>query len=130
MRVFPWVVLLVGACGGGEPEETCIPDLPAECGPLYEPVFDQVYTQTLDGSCALGGCHDASSAQGALSLEGQDQAWSALVEGGLVIPGDPACSELMHRLEGFHTDLMPPGAPLSASERCAIQRWIEDGAER
>lgn len=121
------VALVATGCGGDAPEACPIP-LPADCEPLYEPTFDQVYAQTLSDTCALSGCHASASAQGGLDLEGQEQAFSALVDEGRVLPGDPACSELMMRLHGVGVPVMPPGRPLSDAERCAVQRWIEQGA--
>lgn len=128
MRVISLLALV--ACGDGEAVEECIPDLPEDCQPLYEPTFDQVYTQTLEGSCALSGCHGDGASQGGLSLEGADAAHAALVDGGRVIPGEAACSALMMRLEAYRLDVMPPGAQLPDAERCAIGAWIDAGAER
>lgn len=119
------------ACGGGAPDGPACPiPLPEDCAPLYEPTFEQVYGQTLARSCALSGCHGDGSAQGGLDLDGEDRAWSALVDEGRALPGDPACSEVMLRLHGAGAPLMPPGRALPAAEICAVQRWIEQGATR
>jgi hypothetical protein len=122
-------------CSGGD-EETCV-SLPTTCTPLYEPVFPEVFARTLRPSCALGGgaCHAREGAKGGLVFDDQEEAHRRLtapVRGrAAVSPGDPGCSSLILRLV---TDdparAMPPGRHLPEAERCAILRWIRDGAPR
>lgn len=122
---------VVPACGAGAPDGASCPiPLPADCEPLYEPTFEEIHRRTLARSCALAGCHGDGTAQGGLDLEEIDAAWSDLVEGGRVLPGDPGCSELVLRLHGAGVPLMPPGRALSAQELCTVQLWIEQGASR
>lgn len=122
------LLVLVG-CKDGDVEETCMDALDASCSPLYAPTFDDVYARTIDKKCTLS-CHDSERTEGGLDMSTPELAYEALVDGGLVQPGDPECSTLMLRLEGHGLDVMPPGAKLPDTERCAIQLWIEDGAER
>ena len=54
-----------------------------------------------------------------------------LLENERVVPGDPACSQVIQRMH--HEDpalIMPPGPGLSDAEICAVQKWIEQGAAR
>jgi hypothetical protein len=47
-----------------------------------------------------------------------------------VIPGDPANSYVVHKLQGVATvgGSMPPTGMLPAAEIAAIEQWITDGA--
>ena len=126
-------VLLLFACSG--PDVGCLNPLPEDCVPQYEPTFDNVFSNTLDSSCSVGGgsCHTSQGAKGGLVLEDPDVAYQLLVGSSspLVVPGDPECSPLMWRLESADLgEVMPPGSPLSEVERCAILTWIRNGAER
>ena len=125
--------LLTAACNS---QWECV-EVDSDCTPLYEPTFDNVYEQTLQRSCAVGGgsCHEASGQQGGLAFDDPDEAYHGLlntsVEHLRVLPSDAECSLLMIRLEQEDPDdAMPPGAPLDATERCAVQQWIEAGAPR
>lgn len=111
-------------------------DLSTDCAPLYEPSYEQVFSRTLAPTCAPPGsaCHAASGAKGGLVFEDADQAYAMLLgqtDGEQrVLPGDPACSPLVIRLEADDSTVMPPGAALSAAERCSVIQWIANGAER
>jgi hypothetical protein len=128
-----WATLaLVAACSallvGCSPD--CV-EVASDCAPLYEPSFEQVFTRTLAPTCAGGGsaCHGSEGGRGGLVFAEKSASHAALVGGGLVVPGDPGCSELVARLASDDPDVqMPPGAPLSVAERCAIERWIAGGA--
>ena len=126
-------VVATGALGCGN---ECV-ELPAQCDPLYPPTYDNVFSRTLEVKCALSGgaCHSAEGAMGGLIYEDPDEAYGLLVgDGGgdrPVLPGDPACSELVRRITSRDPDVqMPPGNRLSDQERCAIIQWIANGAER
>tara|TARA_R110002096_G_scaffold143328_5_gene299417 strand:+ start:70522 stop:70845 length:324 start_codon:yes stop_codon:yes gene_type:complete len=104
-----------------------------DCQPSYEPVFERVFTQTLEQRCQGPGCHggpDLASYKGGIRVAEIEETYSMLLESGAVIPGDAACSPLVFRLEGGGRGFMPPVTPLSAGERCAIQMWIAEGAPR
>ena len=134
MRWF-WALSLLAltACPSGEPPApSCLEPLSLECSPLYPAEFDQVFSQTLLPKCGVGNgnCHDATGAKGGLVFRDQAQAYDALIGPGRVLPGDAECSLLVWALAGHGTILeMPPGAPLSAAERCAITQWVASGAE-
>ena len=129
MRVMGWVLVMV-ACGD-EPTEPACPPVIAECTPQYEPVFESVYTNTIQRSCGVGGnsCHGSAAPAGNLDLSSPSVAYDQLLMNNRVIPNDPSCSVIVQRMH--HADsslLMPPGSPLSDAEICSVQKWIEAGA--
>jgi len=79
-------------------------------------------------------CHGPSGNQGNLNLGDADTAYRALLGNSgshaRVIAGDPECSILMQRLEtNDDTKRMPRGeSKLAEGARCAVQRWIAEGA--
>jgi hypothetical protein len=116
------------ACGD---DEVCV-EVELSCAPLYEPVFEQVFTRTLQPGCAVDGnsCHSGATAQAGLQMDDIDMAYQLLVTEGRVVAGDPNCSLLVTRLQGANGGTMPPGRPLSDAERCAIETWVANGALR
>jgi hypothetical protein len=120
-----------GSCGT---DPTCIV-VSADCAPLYEPSFDNVYSRTLSQGCAASGssCHSSEGAKAGLNFSSADQSYALLLgeDDGIarVSAGDAGCSILVQRLES-NSDPMPPGQPLSEAERCAIIQWIDQGAKR
>lgn len=108
-----------------------------DCEPAYEPTFEAIVARTTSQSCVGdgNGCHASASGMGGLILDDPDSAFESLMsrsEGhALVAKGDPAHSELMVRLASRGEPYsMPPSAPISEGELCAIQKWIEAGASR
>ncbi|QDU87477.1 Planctomycete cytochrome C [Pirellulimonas nuda] len=72
-------------------------------------------------------CHGAAKSLGGLNLEGR-AAVEALIEEGLLLPGDPENSEVFARLTLAEDDKlrMPKGAPpLKAEEIDAFRKWLE-----
>lgn len=69
-------------------------------------------------------------------LADADTAYGSLLGAGggaaRVVPGDPDCSPLMQRLESTDpAKRMPLGEDnLPEGVRCAIRRWIQEGAAR
>jgi hypothetical protein len=120
-------LLALAGCSGGD----CV-ELDGDCTPAYPATFANVHQRTLVPSCAVSGasCHATAGAQGGLALENLDDAFSGLVGDGRVLANDAACSLVMQRLSATGSDQMPPGAPLSESQRCAIAKWISEGAQR
>jgi hypothetical protein len=103
----------------------------AQCTPRYQPTFANLYANTLKDSCGSqsSACHSATGRKGGLSMDTAEVAFRELTSDGRVVPGDPACSELVVRLHGGGASyLMPPGAPLAAVDRCAVEQWIAAGA--
>ena len=136
LSVFACLILMMST-GCEEPKDeelrTCLDALPSSCTPQYIPTFENVYENTLSKSCAGGGssCHADINHHGGLDFSSQASAYETIANPdlGLIIAGDPACSELMIRLESTTSGIaMPPGSPLSPEEKCAIMMWIEQGA--
>lgn len=125
-----FTLLALGACG--DDGEVCVQALSADCDPLYDPVFEEIYTRTLQPGCALEGssCHSGASAKAGLRMDDIDMTYQLLVPEGRVLPGDASCSLLVTRLAGANGGVMPPGNPLSEAERCAIEIWVANGAQR
>jgi hypothetical protein len=133
--------ILAAGCGSDDTGSTpsCVEDLDLACQPLVSPpTFQAVYDTTLQPTCASGRgtCHSADGAMGGLVFEDPDTAYDLLVgsTGGRarVLPGDPACSLVIERLESDDRAFrMPPGNdPLPAPEICTIVQWISEGANR
>ncbi|HIA00714.1 MAG TPA: hypothetical protein EYN66_02175 [Myxococcales bacterium] len=131
-------VLFVG-CGPEDqtPPSSCLEGISIECTPQYTPTFDKIFEITLQNSCSVGGnaCHSSAGAKGGISFDDIEQSYLLLLNPGTtdprVVPGEPACSSLVHRLESDDSSrLMPPGNKLSPEVRCAIVQWIAAGAER
>lgn len=127
------LLALALAAGCDSAEDECIPAYEAPtCDPLYEPTFDNLHRQTLLEKCAVAGgsCHASEGAASGIVYEDPEHAWHLLLDRGLVIPNQPECSVLVHRLEADGSSSMPPGAPLSEAERCVVKLWVARGASR
>jgi hypothetical protein len=78
---------------------------------------------------ACGDCHIGEPLMGDLSVASVDD----LMKSGTVVPGEPAQSELLRRVQlpASDDDRMPPEGeePLSALEVAALGFWIAEGAE-
>jgi len=121
--------VILTSCRGDD--DACI-DVDLTCQPLYDPVFDEVFTRTLLPKCGVPGsaCHGDSGRQNGLGFVTADEAYDLLLAS-RVVPGDPGCSLIVRRIESSDSSfVMPPGAPIAAAERCAIIQWIADGAQR
>jgi len=123
--------VLLGGCPS-EPPPTCTTTaIDLACAPLYMPTFTNVFENTLKMDCGStrGACHSASG-DGDMSLANVDTAYQSLLDG-RINAGDPVCSELIVRTHDLGTDYqMPPGASISAAERCALVQWVAAGAQR
>jgi hypothetical protein len=132
------------ACGGIDKNPTvtpaCLTALPSDCTPDISPTYAEIYTKVIAQRCGATdsgtACHGKNGLHGDLGLFNADAAYDALLGIGAkharVQPDDPKCSLLMQRLESTDPKFrMPLGeAALSPGLRCAIQLWIEAGAEK
>lgn len=126
------LALLVG-CPSTPPPDCKVVD--TDCAPGYVPTFTNVYNNTLKMGCGSdkSNCHSSSNRSGSLSFESEDVAYEQLLQSTRrwVVPGDPACSELIVRSDSPGEDYqMPPGDPLSGPARCALIQWVLQGAQR
>jgi hypothetical protein len=130
-------ILLFGAPGCSDPTIPCVPNLSTNCAPLFDPpTFQALYDNILHPTCASGSgtCHTADAAMGGLVFEDRNTAYQLLLgmkDGrARVLPGNPACSLIMERLESTNpTFRMPPGSmPLSDPQLCTFVKWIASGA--
>jgi hypothetical protein len=131
------VIGSAAACGpSDDPRPACLASVDVDgCTPLYPAEFPVIFSQVLSVTCASAGasCHGATGQQGGLVFVDEAQAYAALLAPAdgepRVVAGDPACSEMMVRLDSpGHAWSMPPGAPLDERARCSIRRWIAAGA--
>jgi hypothetical protein len=137
-RVYLAAVLLVqlAACKGDDGDgsaNACLPELDLDCERAYDPTFEEFYEREIEPTCGANGsfCHAPSGNKGNLTLGDIDDAYDALIESGLVIPGDPECSVLIQRLESRDVNfVMPQGQRLDEKHLCAIRQWVANGAER
>lgn len=138
-----WGSVTVGAAVAASPgcspaeEPSCVDVNATTCLPLYAPTFQNVFERTLKPTCASddGTCHTTKARQGGLAFEDPDVAYDALTgaSGGRarIKPGNARCSKVVVRIEDHGEPWsMPPGKPLGAAERCALEQWIQQGAAR
>ena len=135
--------MLLG-CGGDDDEadatpSACLTSLSDSCEPSLPTDYDSIYKNILSQRCGSVGmstsCHTRNAMKGGLSLADPQMAYDALLGGSghvRVKPNDPACSPLMQRLESKDPEFRMPyqEPPLNDGLRCAIQKWIKDGAQR
>jgi len=125
------------ACGDDSPvEPLCIDTLPESCEAAYPATWDNIYRFVIAPRCggsSGGSCHGPQGLKGNLALHEKDGSYQALL--GMdgthvrVLPADAACSGLMERLTTTDdTRRMPQGSMLDAGDICAVQKWIEEGA--
>jgi hypothetical protein len=127
----------------GADSTACVTALAVDCVPAYPPSYDAIFDDVLSPRCGSSGsggsCHygpTAATAQAGLALSDRAQAYDKLLgraDGrALVSPMDPQCSILVERLESSDPKLrMPFGAdPLPENVRCAVRKWIANGALR
>jgi mono/diheme cytochrome c family protein len=129
-RSLPILLLLIGITAG--------------CSDLGDPVSSgntsppdsltwvaDVWPSVIQPNCS--GCHGPSVANAGLNFSDFDE-WINEDSGAgnqYVVPGDPASSELVWRLEGSNgLQQMPAGGQLSPSDINAIRTWIEQGAKK
>lgn len=71
-------------------------------------------------------CHDAATHKGGLNLSTKMAAMKGSEDGAVIVAGQSGNSSLWEAVE---SDSMPPErTPLSAEEKQALRKWIDDGA--
>jgi len=86
--------------------------------------FESNVLPIFQSSCAMTGCHDSNSRRGGYQLDN----YSSIVRQG-ISPGNASGSKLYRVLSATGEDLMPPGAPLTKSQKDSIASWINQGAK-
>jgi hypothetical protein len=128
---------------------TCAPApaVAGGCDPLtlFGGTYDRIQKQIFNQSCAVSGCHDSQSQQGNLLLEtgasltnllnvNPDNIAAANAGWKRVIPGNPAHSYLLQKVEGNFPGpgfggRMPLNRPkLNKTLRQIIEHWIQNGS--
>lgn len=81
-------------------------------------------------SSYCGSCHGSSSAQNGFDATSYNAVISHVTSSGhrVVIPGDPAQSELLSRVKGQGFPQMPPGGYIGNDNVQAIEEWITNNA--
>ena len=110
-----------------ECEDTTAAGLQSKLSSIQQYVFSP--------SCAITGCHSATSPQQDLNLS-SGSSYSNLVdvtshEDGVmkrVAPGNSTQSWLMKKLNGDGTSLMPPAGQLAQAMIDSVAAWIDAGA--
>ncbi|MCG8420456.1 MAG: hypothetical protein MJE77_21185 [Proteobacteria bacterium] len=127
---------LLAVCGACSDSDACV-EVTADCVPLYQPTFENVFTNTLVAKCGVAGsaCHAREGARAGLIFADIDQAHDLLTgSGGAAARVDSeslGCGVLLARVAADDpARVMPPGNKLMDSEICAIATWIEMGARR
>ncbi len=126
------LVCMLAGCPSDPPPE-CKPTVDTSCAPGYVPTFENVYNNQLKDGCGgtKSNCHSARNRAGDLSFETLEIAYEELLDPTKkrVVPGDPACSELIVRIDSPGEDYqMPPGDALTGPQRCALIQWVVQGA--
>ena len=124
------LAVLLCAAGSGCGDDCVEVDL--TCTPLNEPTFQNVFDDTLAVRCGIvGPCHNAAAARAGLVFEDIDESYQLLMENDRVLPSDPGCSLIVERIESERSSfVMPPGGGLDDREKCMIELWIANGAQR
>ncbi len=95
-------------------------------------IYLDVIGPALDRRC--GSCHSDDEARGGLSLASADSLFQGGSAGPVVIPGQPAKSELYRRVTLPHDDAkyMPKDGkpPLNVDQIAALKLWIQIGAPK
>lgn len=109
-------------------EENVPPDTTTDCDPAVA-YFQNDVMPLFASSCALGGCHNAASAQDGVVLT----TYANIMNTGEVDPGNPDNSKLFEAITESDPDKrMPPpssGITLTQDQINTINDWIAQGAQ-
>lgn len=86
--------------------------------------FEKQILPVMQNSCAMSGCHDATTSAEGLTLTD----YGSIVQ--IVLPGDVRGSKLYQVITDIWSEnMMPPDRPLTLEQRTAIHLWIAQGAK-
>lgn len=136
--LLPTLVLLAAlGCGPTAPDE-CLLATNTDCAVGFPPTYANIFQQSLRSTCGGPGvsCHGLDGAKAGLVFASEQESYDLLL-GNVgsrprVIPGDPDASLLVQRIECSSPQRRMPlnSDPLPTTVRCAIVKWIADGAAR
>ncbi len=114
----PDLVILNPSDTTGTNSDKCDPDS------VY---FTQQILPIFQSSCAMSGCHDASSQQDGIILD----SYTNILATGKIKISNPKDSKIYKVLIESGDDIMPPppAAPTTAAQQNAILKWITQGAK-
>ncbi|MBN8614206.1 MAG: hypothetical protein J0L92_26645 [Deltaproteobacteria bacterium] len=133
VRVWVWASLCLGLLVGCEPAPPVCFELMLECEGVSAPDFATLHREVLQPRCGTGGsCHvEDDVPAGNLRLDERALAYEQLVDPqrDLIVPARPECSHVVRRVTSRTRFVqMPPAAPLTDEETCAIIAWVGAGA--
>jgi hypothetical protein len=118
---------VTGACGSEED--------------LRDPVWGYISPAIIQPNCATSSCHSKAVAAAGLDLSTINEGWDSLRNltlaprsgaeppRGLVLPGNPDESRVVHMLRADGARRMPPDRPLAGADVALIEHWILNGAK-
>ena len=115
------MLLLAGAALAGRRSTAATPAVPAP-----PPTFAQDVAPILNRWCVS--CHGEREAQSGLRLDSYDAALKGGDDGPVIVPGDPAASQLLAQIERRTRPPMPPKKRLPHNPVAVIRAWITTGA--
>jgi mono/diheme cytochrome c family protein len=98
----------------------------AAAAPAQPPTFSQDVAPILNRWCVS--CHGEREAQSGLRLDSYDAALKGGDDGPVIVPGDPAASQLLAQIERRTRPPMPPKKHLPRDPVAVIRAWITTGA--
>jgi hypothetical protein len=98
----------------------------ADADTVRAPTFARDVMPVLGRYC--DGCHGATKQHGGLELDGYADLMRGGDSGPAVVPGDPAASLLVAKIERRDRPPMPPKRRLPAAAIARIRAWIAAGA--
>ncbi|NVO18085.1 MAG: hypothetical protein HXX13_00200 [Bacteroidetes bacterium] len=89
--------------------------------------FEQLILPMLKSSCAMSGCHDASSHKEGIKLD----TYSNIMATGGINTSSPTSSKIYRAMVNGGEDIMPPypAAPMNSDQLASLSKWIRQGAK-
>jgi hypothetical protein len=94
-------------------------------GVSYQYHVQPLFTQ----ACNFSGCHGSDAPANLVKLTSWGDLMTSGAGAGVVVPGKPASSTLVLRIEGQGARMPPSGLPLNQNQINGIRAWIVEGAK-
>jgi hypothetical protein len=126
------LVLAVGALAGPPGRAAPSPAVPGAPAPAAPPApppassFARDVAPILNHWCVS--CHGDKEAEAGLRLDSYAAALQGGEDGPVIVPGDPAASQLLSQIERRTRPAMPPRRRLPRDPVATIRTWIVTGA--